>query len=61
MTKYDYYWKTKKEWYERKENFECVVRDDAPQEAKDSYNRYLQQKINAEKTRKRLEETYPEF
>ena len=61
MTKYDFYWKTNEAWYTVKENLECVVRDDAPPEAKDSYNRYLQQKIKVAETRKRLEETRPDF
>ena len=43
MRKLDYFWKSKKEWYHRKENGVCVINDDAPPEAQESYQRYLEQ------------------
>lgn len=44
MTKYDYYWKSDKKWYHRKENGVCVINDDAPEKAKRSYNNYMAQR-----------------
>ena len=49
MRKLDFYWKTNKEWYYRKENGTCVLKDTAPKEAKESYERYLKQVEQAEK------------
>jgi hypothetical protein len=43
MTKLDYYWASKKEWYHLNENMCFVVNDDAPEEAKKSYQNYLKQ------------------
>ena len=43
MRKLDYYWKSNKEWYYRKENGVCVIKDDAPPEAQKSYKHYLEQ------------------
>lgn len=42
MRKYDLYWKGKPEWWTLK-NHVPVVRKDAPTEAQESYQRYLQQ------------------
>lgn len=42
MRKYDMFWMTKREWWEIK-NHVPVVRDDAPPEAKASYERYTKQ------------------
>ena len=51
MTKLDFYWKSKKEWYHRDEvSLCCVVNDDAPEEVKESYRNYLKQV--EEKTKK---------
>lgn len=43
MTKLDYYWASNKEWYHLNENMQFVVNDDAPDEAKRSYQNYLRQ------------------
>ena len=42
MTTLDFYWQSNKDWYHL-EGFDVVLNDDAPQEAKDSYEHYLQQ------------------
>ena len=42
MTKMDYYWASNKDWYERKDGVR-VIKDTAPKEAKESYERYLKQ------------------
>lgn len=49
MRKLDFYWKTNKGWYYRKENGVCVLKDDAPEEAKKSYKHFLEQEREAEK------------
>lgn len=49
MTKLDYYWLSNKEWSHRMPNGERVINDDAPKEAKESYERYLQQSKEAAK------------
>ena len=45
MTKnIDLYWKSNKDWYHWDEEVEgYVINDDAPEEAKESYERYLEQ------------------
>ena len=43
MRKLDYFWKTNKDWYYRKENGVCVIREDAPPEAQKSYQHYREQ------------------
>lgn len=43
MRELDCYWQTNKDWYHEEEEGYFVVNDDAPQKAKDSYNRYLSQ------------------
>ena len=43
MRKLDFYWQTNKDWYYRKENGACVLKDSAPEEAKKSYEHYLEQ------------------
>ena len=50
MRKYDYHWMSNKDWYHMKDNGVCVVNDDAPAEAKESYANYLEQKRNHEKS-----------
>ena len=50
MTKLDFYWQSKKEWYHLTESGDFVVNDDAPTEAKKSYENYLKQV--EEKTKK---------
>ena len=47
MRKLDFFWKTNKDWYHRKENGVAVINDDAPQEAQESYKRYLKQSKRA--------------
>lgn len=43
MRKLEYYWMSNKEWYHLTENMHFVVNDDAPKEAKESYERYLKE------------------
>lgn len=47
MKRIDMHWMDKKEWWEIK-NHVPVVKNDAPQEAKESYKHYLEQTSNAE-------------
>ena len=42
MRKYDMYWESNEEWYYVKDG-KFIVRDDAPEEAKESYKHYLEQ------------------
>ena len=42
MKKLDLYWKSNRDWWEFKDHVQ-VVKDDAPAEAKESYQRYLEQ------------------
>lgn len=44
MRKLDYYWMSKEEWYHMNENCVFVLNDDAPEEARKSYENYLRQK-----------------
>lgn len=49
MTKLDTYWESNEDWYEYK-GFTPVLKDDAPEEAKESFRRYqlqLEEKKNA--------------
>ena len=50
MTKLDFYWQSNKEWYHLTENCDFVVNDDAPEEAKQSYQNYLKQVEEKSKT-----------
>ena len=44
MTKLDFYWKSNKDWYYRDSiTMQCVIKDDAPEEAKKSYQNYLKE------------------
>lgn len=43
MQKLDIYWKTNKDWYFY-DGLVPKIKDDAPEEAKESYQHYLQQK-----------------
>lgn len=43
MTKLDFHWQDNKEWYHWEGNI-AVVNDNAPEEAKKSYENYLKQK-----------------
>lgn len=54
MRKYDYYWTTNNTWYYFDENGVRHLRDDAPPEAKKSYERYLDQRA---RTAKEIEKT----
>lgn len=49
MRKYDYHWKDNDDWYQYNERGFFEVRSDAPEEAKESYRRYLSQKERASK------------
>ncbi len=49
MRKLDYFWKTNKDWYHRKENGVCVINEDAPLDAQKSYQHYLEQCKEAQK------------
>jgi len=42
MTKLEHYWLSNKEWY-RFEGFKRVIKEDAPEAAKESYKKYLAQ------------------
>lgn len=42
MRKYDYYWQSNPDWYYYKDG-QPVLRDNAPTEAKESYERFLEQ------------------
>ena len=48
MTKFDYFWRSNPEWV-KYENRKFVLKDDAPKEAKESYERYLKQREEATK------------
>lgn len=50
MTKLDFYWKSNKAWYHLTENGDFVVNDDAPEEAKQSYQNYKRQVREKRKT-----------
>ena len=43
MTKNDIYWKTNREWWYYDENLSPVLKENAPLEAKRSYENYLKQ------------------
>ena len=47
MRKFDYFWRSDKSWYYRTENGVCVLKDDAPPEAQESYRHYLEQNHRA--------------
>ena len=49
MTKLDFYWRSNKDWYHMTETCEFIVNDDAPEEAKKSYQNYLRQRREASK------------
>ena len=50
MTKLDDFWMSNKDWIEERERgFGWKLRDDAPEEAKESYNHYLEQLMEASK------------
>ena len=43
MRAYDVFWMKNEEWYIRKNGI-AIIKDDAPQEAQDSFVHYLEQK-----------------
>jgi len=43
MKKIDHYWQSNPDWWHWDENMNKVVNDDAPEEAKKSYEHYLEQ------------------
>lgn len=47
MTKLENYWQTKEEWYDLDEEGEPVIRDDAPEAAKESFKTFLKQRDDA--------------
>ena len=47
MTNLDLFWKSNKVWYER-DGFKCWLKDDASQEARESWERYQEQVKEAE-------------
>lgn len=50
MRKLDYFWRSNENWYHLNGNGVFVLNDDAPEEAKESYENYLRQKgIDPEK------------
>lgn len=50
MTKLDFYWSTNKAWYHIDENCDFVIHDDAPEEAKKSFENYKRQLKEKAKT-----------
>ncbi len=46
MTRLDGYWTTNEDWYHFDENGMPVINDDAPPEAKESYENYRKQSKN---------------
>lgn len=49
MTRLDVYWQNNENWYHY-EGFTPVINDDAPEEAKESFKRYLEQVKEKKKT-----------
>lgn len=43
MRRYDSFWMSNRDWYKLKNGIK-FIKDDAPQEAQESFNRYLEQK-----------------
>ena len=54
MRKLEFYWASNKEWYYLNEYCEFVIRDDAPEDAKESYKKYLEQKRQISREKKRV-------
>lgn len=53
MRNLDLFWASNRDWYEWTENGDRVLKETAPQEAKESYARYIKQKkIAAERAEK---------
>lgn len=52
MRKLDYYWRSNRDWYHRNEHGICVINDNAPPEAQESYKHYLEQCKEYEKNHK---------
>ena len=48
MTRLDLYWMNNDDWYYKNENGDFIIRDTAPQKAKDSFERYMRQYTAAE-------------
>ena len=48
MRVFDYHWKSNPAWYHRNEYGIAVLNDDAPEEAKKSYQHFLEQSRYAE-------------
>lgn len=46
MRHLDYYWMSNENWYHMNKNCVYVLNDDAPQEAKKSYEHFLEQEKN---------------
>lgn len=44
MKKLDYFWRSNEAWFHMNENCVFVLNDDAPEEARISYEHYLEQK-----------------
>ena len=44
MRKLELYWRTNSDWFHFDENLRAVINDDAPEEAKESYRRYMEQR-----------------
>lgn len=47
MKKIDLFWKSNRDWWEYDKDYVPIMKESAPLEAKESYNRYLKQ-INDE-------------
>ncbi len=48
MRVFDYYWMSNPAWWHRKDNYVPVINEDAPEEAQESYRRYIEQKKKAQ-------------
>lgn len=47
MRKLDLFWKTNREWYYYDEDLNVHIKSSAPDEAKESFKKYLEQKKDA--------------
>ena len=54
MRKLDLYWTDNPDWWYRDENGVRHIKEDAPEDAKKSYEHYLEQQKRHEETLKRL-------
>lgn len=53
MRRLDLYWQSQREWYYRDKDGNVIIKDDAPEEVKKSYEHYLEQEKRHEETVKK--------